>query len=196
MKKKRIAITGGIGSGKSLVCKILKDFGFECFSCDEIYRLLWEEEEYQKELLALFPSIEEDGKADKRLLSALVFQDEKALQKLNAFAHPKIMQRLYFLMNESEKNIVFAEVPLLFEGGYENEFDTVLIVLRDKEERIVSTVQRDSVSVKEVENRIAFQFDYAAIDKTNKKYIIIENNGSIFELQEKVGKILKNFVKH
>ncbi len=196
MKKKRIAVTGGIGSGKSLVCKILKELGCECYSCDEIYRLLWEEEGYQKELLELFPSIEKYGKADKRLLSTIVFQDENALQKLNAFAHPKIMQRLYSFIDESDKNLVFAEVPLLFEGGYEQQFDLVLVVLRNQQERISSTMQRDNLPVKEVEKRIAFQFDYDALEKTNKKYIFIENNGSILELKEKVCSILKEIMKH
>ena len=193
--KKRIAVTGGIGSGKSLVCKILKELGQECYSCDEIYRLLWGEESYQKELLSLFPAIEKDGKADKELLAALVFQDKNALRQLNAFAHPKIMSRLYALMNECERELVFAEVPLLFEGGYEKDFDFVIVVLRDKAERILSTAQRDCLPVQAVTKRIAAQFDYDTIERTNKGYIFIENDRSIANLQEKVRSILTYLMK-
>lgn len=196
MEKKRVAVTGGIGSGKSLVCKILEELGQKCFSCDEIYRLLWSEEEYQKELLALFPSVERNGKADKRLLSDLVFQDEQALRQLNDFAHPQIMGRLYALMNECKNKTVFAEVPLLFEEGYEKEFDVVLVVLRNKEERIACTVQRDKVSTEEVERRMAAQFNYDTLDKNNPHYIFLENNDSFSELKEKVCDILKELMKH
>ena len=80
--KKRIAITGGIGSGKSLVCKLLVESGEICFSCDEISKKLWLEEEYLLGLSNLFPSACIDGKIDKKLLSALVFSDVSALKKI------------------------------------------------------------------------------------------------------------------
>lgn len=189
--KKKIAVTGGIGSGKSLVCKILKELNEECYSCDEIYRQLWQEESYQNELLAIFPEIEKNGKPDKGLLASLVFQNEEALQKLNAFAHPKIMSRLYSLMDSCTNALVFAEVPLLFEGGFEKDFNAVFVVLREKTQRIFFTAQRDNVSTIEVERRIENQFNYDSIDKTNSRYIFIENNGSIEELKENVRSILR-----
>ena len=111
----KIAVTGGIGSGKSTVCRILQEQGYPVFSCDEINRALWQEKDYLDGLRTRFPSCFTDGKPDKKALSALVFSDRKALERLNAYAHPRIYARLKEQM-ESVGRDCFAEVPLLFYG--------------------------------------------------------------------------------
>ena len=155
----KIAITGGIGSGKSAVCRILKERGYPVFSCDEINRTLLSEKSYLDGLCALFPTCVKDGKLQKTALAALVFSDKEALETLNAYAHPRISERLQRDMDGAKKTC-FAEVPLLFESGMTKQFDGVIVVLRNKEERIRAVVTRDGLTAERAEARMKQQFDY------------------------------------
>ena len=188
--KKKIAITGGIGSGKSTVLHIFGEMGYPIFSCDEIYREIIDTAEYVKKIEMTFPRCVVDGKVDRKLLASTVFGNGEALEKLNAIAHPLIMQRLLEEMKNCTSEKVFAEVPLLFEGNYENLFDQVIVVCRDKAERIQSVVQRDQIPSANVEKRILTQFDYE--DEKNKnrlkncKTIFIQNEGELDLLKNKI----------
>lgn len=195
MKKIKVAITGGIGSGKSMVAEKVQELGYPVFSCDKIYKeTIYHSKEYQSVLVKSFPNCANDGKIKKELLAAYVFQDRDALKKLNDLAHPRIMQKLEEQMHLAS-GIVFAEVPLLFEGGYENLFDYVIVITRNLDLRIHSIVARDNVSADEAKKRIACQFDYdsmiAQLLFNNEKYYLIENNGSIEDLNNQVEYIIK-----
>ena len=184
----KIAITGGIGSGKSAVCRILKERGYPVFSCDEINRTLLSEKSYLDGLCALFPACVKDGKPDKAALAALVFSDKEALNTLNAYAHPRISERLQREMEGAGKTC-FAEVPLLFESGMTDLFDGVLVVLRNKEERIRAVVTRDGLTPEKAEARMKQQFDYDG--PLPDGCLVIENDGDEAALREKVDEALK-----
>ena len=188
--KKRIAITGGIGSGKSLVCSLLVELGEVCFSCDAISKSLWKNEIYLKGLSTLFPSACVNGVVDKKLLSALVFSDEVALKRLNEYSHPQIMEQLYANMENASASKVFAEVPLLFEGSYEKNFDKIIVVVREKAARIQAVSLRDGCTTSEVEERISVQFDYKTLSQKDEKIIVLNNDNSIDELRRGLLQIL------
>ena len=177
--QKKIAITGGIGCGKSLVAKYVAEMGYPIFSCDEINRNLLTDPDYIERIKNVFPNCVNDGKIDKNTLKNTVFCDKKALKWLNDIAHPVIMTRLFSAMKKSDSEFVFAEVPLLFEGGYERDFDAIIIIKRDINERIKAVQQRDGLSEEEIKNRIAAQFDYTNLEKRiqNMNVHIIENEG-------------------
>ena len=158
--RKTIAITGGIGSGKSTVAKEILLLGFPVFSCDQIYREIMEDEAYIAQISNVFDGVVVEGKIDKNALSQLVFSDKTARNKLNSIAHPLIMSTLYARMQNCASDFVFAEVPLLFEGGYEKDFDDIIVVYRNKSERIKSVMDRDGVSELEVVSRMRSQIDY------------------------------------
>ena len=185
MQSKKIAITGGIGSGKSAVSQIIKQAGYPVLSCDEIYKNLSFDREYLDKLQKLFPGCVQDGKLLRRALSEKVFGDNNALKALNALSHPLIMARLE---QEMEKfPIAFAEVPLLFEGGYQMQFDEVIVVLREMRLRIESVKARDNLTEDEILSRIRQQFDY---NKLPENCLVIENNGTLSDLKESTQKIL------
>ena len=184
----KIAITGGIGSGKSAVCRILKERGYPVFSCDEINRTLLSEKSYLEGLCALFPTCVKDGNLQKTALAALVFSDKEALETLNAYAHPRISERLQRDMDGAEKTC-FAEVPLLFESGIAEQFDGVIVVLRNKEERIRAVVTRDGLTPEQAEARIKQQFDYDG--PLPDGCLAIENNGDETALSKKIDEALK-----
>ena len=184
----KIAITGGIGSGKSAVCRILKERGYPVFSCDEINRTLLSEKSYLDGLCALFPACVKDGKLNKAALAALVFSDKEALETLNAYAHPRISERLQRDMDGAKKTC-FAEVPLLFESGMTKQFDGAIVVLRNKEERIRAVVARDGLTAERAEARMKQQFDYNG--PLPDGCLVIENDGDEAALREKVDEALK-----
>ncbi len=158
MQSKKIAVTGGIGSGKSLVLSALKNWGYAVFSCDEIYAELCKEQEFLLGLEALFPIAVKEGALDRATLSSVVFSDGVAREKLNGYTHPLVMERLFARMDEFP--LSFAEVPLLFEGGYEKSFDGVIVLLRKKEARVEAVKKRSGLSEEEILRRMDSQFSY------------------------------------
>lgn len=184
----KIAITGGIGSGKSQVLKIVKSLGFVTVSADEISKNLTSTNDVLSGLKKIFPdcvdSLNGNLYLNKTKLSSAVFNNKQNLKKLNDYLHPLIMQKVF---NEIGEN-GFAEIPLLFECGFENLFDKVIVVLRNKKDRIAAVKLRNGLSDKQVLERMNNQIDYDCFDFS--KYIIIKNDGSIEDLKEKTVKII------
>ena len=195
---KKVAITGGIGSGKSKVLSIIQNADYPVFSCDEIYKKVIVDEKYIKKIAEIFPTAVIDGKIDRKILGEMVFSDDENRKKLDAIAHPLIMQRLVEEMSLVKSGIAFAEVPLLFEGGFQSFFDGIIVVKRDKQLRIDGIETRDNLDKKSIEDRISAQFDYdctdnqAILEKNNVKFIL--NNGSVDELKEQVNLIIQAFI--
>ncbi len=190
----KIAITGGIGSGKSTVAKIIKSFGYPVFSCDDICKDLYKKQSVLRKLKTLFPSAI-SGKifyrADKKIISNLTFSDDENYKKLSIFLHPLIMDKLLKKMKKV-KGVCFSEVPLLFEGNYQSLFDKTIVVLRDKKERISSVFTRSKLTEEEFNKIASRQVVHDELDLT--KYIVIHNDGDLNTLKEKVENTLKNLI--
>jgi dephospho-CoA kinase len=192
---KKIAITGGIGSGKSIVGEYLKKKGFSVFSCDEIYAELITTDSYIQAIKQAFPVAVVDGKIDKSVLSNIIFSDTAQREKLNKIAHPMIMQALDEQMRSCD-GIVFAEVPLLFEGGFERLFDGIIVVKRNIAERIAAICKRDTIQKDTALLRIQSQFDYdsqAFAERTKDLSVYIVNNDAPLKmLFERIDEYLSN----
>ena len=185
----KIAITGGIGSGKSLACNIIKSKGYNVFSCDEVYADLLCDKNFVKIFSEEFGGkiLNVDGTLNRGELSAIVFSDEQKLKRLNEITHPKIFGEMFRRASVC-KGVAFFEVPLLFEGGYQELFDNVIVILREESERILSVAARDKISEEEVKKRIFNQYNY---DNSNyAQYYVIHNDGNIDDLSDKIDKIL------
>lgn len=188
MKPNKIAVTGGIGSGKTAFCDIVRGFGFPVFSCDNINRELWANESYLVGLAALFPDCLSGGTIDKTKLSQKVFSDEAARRTLEEFSHPAILKRLLTHMDACG-GPAFAEVPLLFEGGYENRFDAVIALCRATEARIRAVETRDGLSRADVIARMKQQLDPSQLSA--KQCIILQNDGDRDTLVLNAKKVLR-----
>jgi dephospho-CoA kinase len=190
MTQKKVAITGGIGSGKSLALRYISQIGYPVYSCDEIYKTVIKSKEYIDKVSALFPDVIVDGNISRELLAKQVFNNIENRMKINQIAHPMIMQTLYAQMAKCESTLIFAEVPLLFEGNFEKDFDNILYIYRSKEKRIESIIARDGLSRVDAENRIAVQFNPDSLEGQKRlndvQAHIIENNGSCDELYQKI----------
>ena len=192
--KVKIAITGGIGSGKSMVAAILRQKGHSVYSCDEIYKEVICSSSYVESVAKEFPTCVENGIVNRKALSDIVFNNPAKLNKLNAIAHPLIMKKLNTYMRHDVHEFVFAEVPLLFENGFEKDFEKVLVVQRDKAQRIQSVLSRDNLSENEALKRMNAQFGYDTLE--GRAYIQkigayeIFNNSTIEDLEVQIEKFL------
>lgn len=180
-RNKKIAITGGIGSGKSTVAGILKEMGVPVFSCDRIYGELTDDVKFVDNLRRAFGDVQkEDGTLDREKLSRIVFSDGEKRARLEKLTHPAIFKRAFAKMNNF--SLSFLEVPLLFEGGYADIFDGVIVVLRQKDKRIAAISSRDGLSEKDAVLRINSQFPYENSDFA--KYYVIRNDYDFKFLEE------------
>ncbi len=189
MQSKKIAVTGGIGSGKSALCAILRGYGYAVFSCDEISARLWTDAAYLRRLAENFPDCCENGAIDKGKLTRKVFSDGAARRRLDEIAHPAIMERL--LGEMSAHPVSFGEVPLLFEEHLEGLFDGVIALRRPMEQRIASVRLRDGLGEEEIKARMAAQLDAAKLD--GKDCFLIENDGTPQSLEEGASAALHHF---
>lgn len=185
-----IAVTGGIGSGKSAVCKILNSLGEKTISLDGVYKKLLQSGDFCVGVCnaaGVSPKII-DGKpaVDFDAVSKKVFNCDGALKALNDFTHPRIFEAAFLegQKYESAGELVFYEVPLLFEGGYLGLFDKAWVVTRDLRARIKSAALRDGAKECDVERRIKKQFDYDNNDLS--AHTIIRNDGDLAELKNEV----------
>lgn len=190
MKNIKIAVTGGIGSGKSTVLKMISDLGYPVVSCDKVYADLLLDEGFVRLIsdeMGVLPLIF-GGRLtlDRKSIAKIVFNDELMLKKLNEVTHNAIFQKAFTIYDE---RIVFYEVPLLFEGGYVELFDDVFVVLRNYEDRVQSAINRDGLSREEVERKIRNQVDYDKIDLSN--YTVIRNDSVVDELKKCVERVIK-----
>ncbi len=189
--KKLIAVTGGIGSGKSSALNIIKDAGYYTLSSDLIVSELYEKRRVKKLLKSLFPDAVTGIiklKIDRKKISQKVFFDKVLHKKLTALITPLVLEEI--LRRASKKSgLIFVEVPLLFECGYEKNFDKVLIISRALSARIESVKKRSNLTEQEILARIKNQFDYDTADLS--PYTVIENDGSINDLQDKILSFIK-----
>ena len=190
-QSKKIAVTGGIGSGKSCVLRIVEKLGYPVYSCDEIYKELLKNPEFLAKINQNFESVVEDGKLNRQKLSKIVFEDKKERERLDKITHPEIITLA--LQKADANSLSFIEVPLLFEGHFEGLFDGVLIVLRERDERIKSIVERDKITKDEAILRINSQFNYDNGDFA--KYYVIHNNSNLSDLEQNTVKIIKDIIK-
>lgn len=189
----RIAVIGGIGSGKSEVMKIAKKRGFFCLSADEINAELLKTPSYIQKIATLFPSVVSNGVVDKGALAKIVFSDRGERKKLNALAHPEIMR----VISECKESPLVVELPLFIEGGDE-AFDEIVYVRTPLFKRISRLKKGRGMSVKQAVSRIRSQVPSAVLRA--KATIVIDNSRSLSALQaranETFNQILSKYNNH
>ena len=109
---KKIAITGGIGSGKTTVVQILNEMGYTTFSCDGLYQEIIRRKSYVLEIEKRFPQAVVNGRIDRAKLAQIIFYDEGKRKELNQIAHPLIMQEL-LKRNEDLQEDIFEHIESL-----------------------------------------------------------------------------------
>lgn len=157
---KLIAVTGGIGSGKSIVCKILHTMGYKIYDCDSRAKALMDNSESIK--VEISKKISNDainnGIINRQILAKIVFSDSAKLHMLNKIVHSAIREDiLSWQKSNSEENILFIETAILYQSKIDTLVDEVWDVTAPIETRIKRVMARNNVSRKEVISRIESQ---------------------------------------
>lgn len=188
-----VAVTGGIGSGKSAVLSAIARLGYPVFSADAFAHTVYEDPTVFSAAQKLFPSCFAGGRVDRKKLASVVFADAAARRALEEITHPAIMRALFAAMEEAAGDAVFAEVPLLFEGGHEKDFDAVIVVMRGLQERVRAAAARDGCTEAEVQARVAGQFEYEK--NLPCGHTVLYNDGDLAALEEKTGRAVHDILQ-
>lgn len=160
-----IAITGGIGSGKSVISDILRAMGHKVYDCDTRAKALMDTDESIKDDLIDLISIDavrSDRTIDRKLLSEIVFNDPDALSRLNSIVHKAVRADLRRWRDTSSDKTVWVETAILYASRLDREVDEVWEVTAPTELRVQRVMKRNSMSREQVLARISSQSTTAA----------------------------------
>ena len=147
MNHPRIAITGGIGSGKSYVCRLLEERGIEVFNCDTVAKaIIAHDPDVRRELTALI-----DAPLTKDALRRYIHADEDNAARINAIVHPRVAQAF------ADSGQQWMECAILFESGFDRLVDRVVVVTCPETERLRRITTRDNCSADTARRWIALQ---------------------------------------
>ena len=181
-----IALTGGIGSGKSLAAQYFAELGALVIDADQLARdVISRGTEGFDEVVSYFgDSILKDGDIDRRALGELVFNDSKAMAVLEGIVHPRVTAEFNEAVQSlSGDQILIYEIPLLFEKKAHDRFDTVITVEADMEQRI-ERLRAKGLHMSEINSRIAAQATRE--QRVSVADYVLENNGTRDELLRQV----------
>lgn len=186
--KNAIALTGGIATGKSTVCNLLKLHGFFIIDADKIaHRVL--DENYQ-EIENIFGSkYVENKKVLRKELGKIIFSNEENKLKLEALLHPLIKEEILkeAKICEEQNRAYFVDIPLFFEK-MNYPISKVLVVYTPKDIQIQRLQKRDNIDEKEAILKISNQMDIE--DKKTKATFVIDNSKDLKHLQKEVERVL------
>ena len=191
---KKIGLTGGIGSGKSTVAKLLAEAGFKVVDADQIAREIMEPgSPVLDDVADAFGAdvIREDGTLDRGKLAGRAFVDKRATEKLNSITHPAIRaesERRFADAEAAGEPAVVYDMPLLVDIGMHRDMDLTVVVDVDADERVRRLVSSRGLEEADARARIAQQID----DATRKAAadVIIDNNGAIDALRPQVDELI------
>ncbi len=173
-----IGITGGIGSGKSTVCRAFNVLGVPVFQADAVAAWLQNNDPRIRKVISdLFGSeiYGPDGLLIRKKLAAIIFSDRLLLEKINQLIHPAVHTEFEkWKASRKHHPYVLYEAAILFETGSFRSFDFTVLVLADEKERIGRVIKRDHSSVEAILKRMHNQMPDA--DKMGLADFVVENN--------------------
>jgi len=193
----KVGLTGGIGSGKSLVSEVFIRLGIPVFNADnEAKIIINKDHEVICQIKNSFGDIYTDQGVDRAKLASIVFNNQEALKTINSIIHPKV--REYFnnwINQQKDAKYVIEEAAILFESNAYKEMDITINVYADELIRIDRVVKRDQTSIEAVESRMQNQMsDDARIELAD--YTIYNNDDKmllpqILEIHQEILKMIK-----
>ena len=175
-----IAITGGIGSGKSYVSFLLQERGIPIYNADdEAKRLMLVDEDIRIGLTNLLgKDVYIDGALNKPLLASYLFADAGNAARINAIVHPRVKDDFHrWLETRRDLEIVGLECAILFEAGFEDTVDVVVMVYAPEALRIERAMLRDHAPEQQIRARMSAQMDDR--EKCRRAHHVVYNDGSI-----------------
>ncbi|HOI30820.1 MAG TPA: dephospho-CoA kinase [Melioribacteraceae bacterium] len=189
----KIGITGGIGSGKSIVSDLIEKSGFAVIRSDLVAKELMATD--QKILGRIVKTFGKEsvagGKLNTHYLAGKVFNNKKNVELINSIVHPPVIRKINEMIESefAKSKIVFVESALIFEAKIKDMFDYVVLIYTAKDLRIKRVIKRDKTNESDIISRMTYQIDDEL--KRDKVDFILENNSTLAELKIKVSFLLK-----
>ena len=189
-----IAITGGIGSGKSTLCSKLKEKGFKIHSSDEQVTKIYNNPDkkfvsYLK-TIGLSKAVTKKN-IDKKIISKIIFENKLIRRKLELYIFEIVREkRSNFIRKEKQKKtkLIFIDIPLLFENNLENKFHKVISIIASKQVRLKRLKKTRKMTAKQFKNIVRSQT--SDIIRKEKSDYIIYNNSTLGEYKNKINKLI------
>lgn len=174
---KKIGITGGIGAGKSYVCKLLTDLGYPVFNADnEAKKIMQNDQKVVQQIKSVFGEESYIGnQLNREYLATVIFSDNSLKEKLNKIVHPAVILAYENWCKSQKSDLVFNEIAILFEMGRQKDFDHTILVTAPEEIKIDRVIRRDNTTREEVKKRMDNQ--WSDEKKIKLASFTIENDG-------------------
>ena len=172
----KLGVTGGIGSGKTSVCRVFSVLGIPVFSADAEAK---EVMDIDTGIILRLNTITgrnlyESGSLDKALLASLIFNNRALLEKVNALVHPVVFNRFREWVRKQNAPYVIMEAAILFESGASDIVDRIITVVAPTDERIRRVIQRNNITREQVLDRMRNQMDDS--ERIKKSNYVISNS--------------------
>ena len=187
-----IGVTGNTGTGKTVICKLFKEWGAHLISCDEVGWDVLKEPHIIKQIKENFKEVIEDGKVNREELGTIVFDSKDKLKTFNEIAHPELLKRLKKSIESSSEKIIVVDGALIFEWRIENWFDYIILLtslLEDKKKRL----KAKGLSEEIIMGRLNSQGDSDKFVRFSD--FIIENDGDLESLKNNAEWVWDKLVK-
>lgn len=157
----KLGITGGIGSGKTTVCRVFSVMGIPVFSADEEARKIQDNDHEVREMInsAVGKDLYKSGTLDRPELARLIFSNRELLEKINSIVHPVVFSYFREWVNHQNAPYSVMEAAVLFESGAYRMMDRILTVITPIEERIQRLLKGNKLTREQIDERINNQID-------------------------------------
>ena len=189
---KVIGITGGIASGKSFVSSVVKKTGYPVIDADNISRELSKKDgSVYNAIVRTFGEsyLDSNKEIDRQKLGSLIFNDKQAKELLNSISHPLIVEEMERQISLAKSDLVFVDVPLLYESGLQNIFNKIICVYLPRKIQIERLMNRDNISyeyaVKKIESQLSLE------QKKNMADFVINSSNSFDYVESNVIELIK-----
>lgn len=191
----KLGVTGGIGSGKSVVCEVLRLHDIPVYDADLEAKNLNDTSPVIREKLieAFGAELYKNDKLDRKKLAQLIFNDEKNLRQVNSIIHPELAKHFEkWTDGRMEHSIVAIDAAVLFEAGFQQFVDKTITVFSPIETRIERVVKRDNLTKEQILSRINSQMSDEEKIRLSDFVIINDNKHSILEQVSTILKTISN----
>jgi len=193
-----VGLTGGIGSGKSTVGKMLRDRGIPVIDADALAHQIVEPGlPAYADIADVWPEvIGVDGRIDRKKLGAIVFSDATSQTRLQAITHPRIREQVAVqaaALEASGHHLAFLEAALLVETGFYKQLDGLVVVASSEETQILRVMARDGCAREAALARIRAQRPLA--DKIRVADHVLDNDGDLEATRAQLGQLLAGLVR-
>ncbi len=192
-----IGITGGMGAGKSAVTNIIRNAGYAVLDADVISREVTRKDAPLLRILVKefgIDIIKEDGTLDRRKLADIAFADKRKTNRLNDIVQTAVLvrafERISHMSMRGHDDIVFFDVPMLFEAEWDKLMDQIWLVTAPEELRIERILARDGLSLGEIKMRMSLQMSEE--EKKKRSDVVINNSSDLAYLEKQVRGLLEN----